>query len=152
LVKVRRGPIVCRRDVQLLKVQEAWLAAVLANADVMSEGSTVEEEGGAVYYGSTSIRCHLDVGALTTAMGEQLEPEALAHAVVVDPHTRLRLVRLAHREAVVRAGGPLNVMYAELSAQVLDSERSDDAVIALAFDVDLSAALARLQKRAGSAD
>ncbi len=146
---MRRGPILRRRDVQLLKVEEGWLANVLGNADVISEGSTVDEEGGAVYYGSTSIRCRLDVRATAAAAEEQLEPEAFAHAIVFDPHTRLRLVRLAHREAVVRAGGPLNVMYAEMSARVLSAEVSKAGTeIQLAFDIDLSAALARLRKSA----
>jgi hypothetical protein len=86
-----------------------------------------------VYYGSTSLRCLLE--STTLADRAQDDSEQLLHTLLSDGHARLRILRLAQREAVVRAGGPLNVLQAEISGRVIrESER-----VLLAIDVDVSA-------------
>jgi hypothetical protein len=80
-------------------------------ADVMSEGATRLEPEGARYYGSTSILVPL------ASRGGPLSDGDLAQLIVslsVDPHARLRAVRIARLEAQLRASGPIGVLHAEL--------------------------------------
>ena len=103
---------------------------MIERADVSSEGAV--EDG--VYYGTTSLRCPVEeemVGAIPAAE----QPEQLARVIVSDAQARLRILRLAHREAVVRATAPLDVLQAEIDARVL---RVGDRWT-LSIDVDVSA-------------
>src|SRR5688500_6415959 len=78
----------------------------------MSEGNTRDEEGGTTYYGSTSVFLarERDLGSV----GLDLAAALLKH----DPHVRLFAVRIARREAAVRASAPIGTMRAELSVGV----------------------------------
>ena len=146
LAKARRTPLLAQRQVQLVKLRDGWMTLVLDQADIISEGDVVpdgvaqdgNELASSMYFGSTSLRCALDPQSLRR---QGLDPYQLAQAVLCDPHARLRLLRIARREAMSRAGGSLDVVYAELSGTALCLE---DA-IELAFDVDLNAKLARVR-------
>jgi hypothetical protein len=147
LAKAYRGGAIDRSErvqvragVRLIQLRPSYLARLIEEGDVVSEGGLVDEAEGRVYYGSTSIRCRIDATCAAAAgpLGPS-PPPALAALLACDPHLRLLVLRIARREAVVRAAAPLKVMYAELGVRVL----SDADGIRLAFDVDLSAALAR---------
>ena len=117
---------------ELVAVREGWWSSIIEHADVVSEGEPVTEADGRAYYGSTSVHCVID-DALD-------DVEEIAAVVLSDPHARLKLLRLAHREAVVRAGAPLNVLYAELSAKLI----VDDEKPTLTIAIDVSARLAQV--------
>jgi hypothetical protein len=138
LAKVRKLPAVSRRTLELIGLREGWLSSALDGADIVSEGSVAEEPDGSVYYGTTSVHCPVD----RTALGEKpaismtsasMTSAELLAVMIADPHARLRLLRLAHREAVVRATGSLHVLNAEISAQALD--REGELLIAIVIDV-----------------
>jgi hypothetical protein len=111
LVKVRVAPLVLRRQVSLIVAQHGPLRDLVEAADVVSEGRTEMEGGRLVYYGSTSVLLlrRSAGGALP-----DLEIETLAALLKRDPHVRLRVLRIAHREATARAGGPLGTVRAEI--------------------------------------
>lgn len=81
----------------------------------MSEGALRDEADGRVYYGSTSILF------MVSSRGGPV-PDAqvalLPRLLVVDPHVRLRAVRVACLEAQVRSRDALGRVDAELSVRV----------------------------------
>jgi hypothetical protein len=96
------------KHVHLVRLVDSVTRDWLDSADVVSEGR-VELEGNAErYFGTTSILIGADQGA-------GLTPAALYDLVEGDPHLRLRVVRLARREAVVRAIRPLGTIAIELT-------------------------------------
>lgn len=111
LAKVRAPPLVQRRHVELVAAQPGRWGAIIEAADVVSEGRTEDEGDARVYYGSTSVLLlqssaggslpDLDVGVLTEILRR-------------DPHVRLRVLRIAHREAQARAGGQLATLHADI--------------------------------------
>ena len=137
LAKVRRAAITARRTLDLLGLNEGWFASMVDDADVVSEGAIQVVDGVEGYFGSTSLRCRI-------ALDDDVPRDvgALAQLVVGDPHARLRLLRLAHREAVSRASSRLGVLTAEISVTNLGEEKGTHAV--LAIDIDVSAALTDL--------
>lgn len=66
-------------------------------ADAVSEGAARTEARGQVWYGSTSLILHLDAKT-------QEERAFLAEVAARDLHVRIRALRVAIREATVRAG------------------------------------------------
>lgn len=85
-----------------------------ATRDWLDDASIVSEGGlhdGTRYYGSTYV-------TLPDAGG--LDARALAARVDLDPHLRLRLLRVAHREATARAGHGLETMRAEIGIRATD--------------------------------
>ncbi|MBM4373703.1 MAG: hypothetical protein FJ095_01370 [Deltaproteobacteria bacterium] len=145
--------VVAERRSTLWSIHETWIAALFEEADTFSEGDAADEPavepggpGRRVYYGSTSLRCPLvAVRARLEGVGprEHVPPTELAQALLANPHARLCAVRIARREASFRCGGVLNVMHAEISARVLAGPDG----VRLAFDVDVSAEVARLHER-----
>lgn len=135
LAKVRKVKVVARRTLEVLALREGWWSSVVERADIVSEGAVVREGGGTVYYGTTSLRCPIETDHL--AGMPVAVPEQLARVIVADPHARLRLLRLAHREAVSRAGAQLDVLQADMSAHVV---REGDVSL-LSVDIDVSAPL-----------
>jgi len=146
LAKVKGQPILTTRVARLLAVRDGWWARALQRADIISEGSVVEERSHApapaapcrprqrfVYYGTTSLRCHLEPAA--QGWGSELSAARLAAVVLSDPHARLRVLRIAHREAAARAPGTLGVLHAEMSSRSIGAE--DSPIIAI--DIDVSA-------------
>ncbi len=144
LVKVGKLQAVAHRTVPLVALREGWVANLLDEADVVSEGSVVQELDGPAYYGTTSVHCAVTAEAAASEASSALGAGQLTAVLLADPHARLRLIRLAHREAAVRAGGPLGVLQAELSGEVL--RRGGELTIAIV--VDVSAALQRLRRDA----
>lgn len=139
--KVRGAPLILRRYVELVATSEGRLRELFEVADVISEGSAREEDGRLVYYGSTSLLIRPGEDAATVAQLGRLLP--------FDPHVRIRALRIAHREASSRAGGPIGTLHAELSfgdaaqpaqpAQAAQPAPGDRARLALALTVDVSA-------------
>jgi hypothetical protein len=143
LAKVRQVEAVLRRRLELVSIRDGWWSAVIERADVVSEGGSVCEAGAMVYYGSSSLRCVLDAAAIAGADTSEAA-EQLLTALLSDAHARLRILRLAHREAVVRAGGPIHALHAEIRGRVMhEGER-----MVLAIDVDVSADEAVLSRDA----
>ncbi|AKT40501.1 hypothetical protein [Chondromyces crocatus] len=105
LSKSRAAPLVRRRMVELWSTTEGELRALFDAADVVSEGAARVEGGQLVYYGSTSV-------LLVPPDPSMLRD--LWRVLPFDPHVRLRALRIAHREASARAGGPLASLQAEL--------------------------------------
>ena len=105
---------------------------MLERADVMSEGGVVAEPTGRVYYGTTSVRCRAE--SRPDAL-RQLEPAALARLLLADPHARLRLVRLVHREVAARALGPLGVVRVDLRSSAVGDEGSEHLFLEVSADV-----------------
>jgi hypothetical protein len=89
-----------RRDARI-RVPDAEWRTLFEAADAVSEGSVRKESGNAVWYGSTS----LILGLPSTASAA--ERELFAAVAARDLHARLRALRLAHREAQLRAPGQL---------------------------------------------
>lgn len=116
LAKIR--PLVVReRVVRLISASDARLHALLAGADVLTEGRAVEENGRLVYYGSTSV--------VLSADGAGIDLESLALLAHFDPHLRTRVLRLACTESVRRAGAPAEPIHSEVSVLV----RADAVVL-----------------------
>lgn len=143
LTKVRRVQTTSRRALDLVGVREGWFSTLLETADIVSEGAVQDVDAVRSYFGSTSLRCPLR--AHVTFEGSGADASALAQLVVRDPNAKLRLLRLAHREAVSRAGRSLGVLTAEISAVVVE-----DATLGamLAIDIDVSADISADDERA----
>ncbi|MCC6556163.1 MAG: hypothetical protein IT372_24650 [Polyangiaceae bacterium] len=106
LAKARAAPLVRRRRLELVAASDGRLRELFDDADVISEGRAGLEGGELVYHGSTSVRL---------GPGDDAGIEALARVATLDPHMRLRALRLARREASARAGGPIGTLRAEVS-------------------------------------
>ncbi len=107
-------PLVQRRTVELFSAVAGRWGEIVESADVVSEGRAEPEGDRLVYYGSTSVLLlrRSAGGALPDA-----ELGAIAALLRVDPHVRLRVLRLARREAEARAtfwGAPLGTVHAEI--------------------------------------
>jgi hypothetical protein len=121
LAKVRTPPVLLRRSAEMIATQGGRLLELLDAASVVSEGAAREEaaarggEGERVYYGSSSLLfAHQSAGGiLPDAQGPDLV-FALEH----DPHARLQVVRVAHREALSRAGSKIGPVSAELRVKL----------------------------------
>ena len=127
-----RRRFVARRSVELVGLFEGPMRALVDGADVMSEGGISDDAEGTSYYGSTSL-------LLRTADLDGTDVPLFAAAVARDPHARLRALRIAHREAVTRAGGPIETISAEVSI------RTDARGVLLI--VEVSARVARSRGR-----
>lgn len=131
LKKARLARLPAERAVRLWQCNDPLALRLLAAADVMSEGATRSEGTQSVYYGTTSIVLPL------ASRGGQIPDEAVADAFAwcqADPHLRVRVLRLARREAAQRAGSNLSRMDAELRFVKLP--------MGLRIDVEVEAALA----------
>jgi hypothetical protein len=116
LAKATADRVVQHNTRRLVAVRDGFWARVLDRADVVSEGAVVNEPHGAVYYGSTSLRCCSE--PLPEAL-QRLDSASLGQLLCADPHARLRLVRLVHREATARAQGSLDTVRIELRSQAV---------------------------------
>ncbi|MEB2311073.1 MAG: hypothetical protein OZ921_01960 [Sorangiineae bacterium] len=102
------------RTVELLQGADHRWRELFAHADVMSEGALRDEADGRVYYGSTSILF------MVSSRGGPVPDDQVAllqRLLVVDPHVRLRAVRVACLEAQVRSEDTLGRVDAELSVR-----------------------------------
>lgn len=110
LVKARTEPLLSRKSVPLVKSSDYRFRELFENADVMSEGKTRDEPDGATYYGSTSILLPFTSkgGAIPDEQAEQL-----LGLLEIDPHARVRAIRVACLEAQIRARAPIGRVRAE---------------------------------------
>lgn len=112
LAKVRAAPLVQRRRVELCTAQSGRWREILEDADVVSEGAVRAEDGVLIYYGTTSV---LLLRSSSGGALPDLDVASLAAIVRLDPHVRLRALRIAHREASARAGSPIGVLRADIA-------------------------------------
>jgi hypothetical protein len=99
------------RLASLVHVDDAFWRYLLAEADIVSEGATTQEGEQMVYRGTTSIILP------SRAFGGEDDLRrvaSIAHVAASDPHFRVRVMRIARREAVVRAAGRLGSTIMEL--------------------------------------
>jgi hypothetical protein len=115
LAKVKTAPILKRRSAELIAALGGRLLELVDAASVMSEGEARREAGELVYYGTTSL-----LFSRRSLGGDLPDSEAadLALAFENDPHARLQIVRIAHREASSRATGQLGPVHAELHVKI----------------------------------
>jgi hypothetical protein len=111
----------------LVHVSDATWRGLFETADAVSEGSVVEESDGPVWYGSTSV--------ILPAPADSTPPRLafLAGVAERDLHVRLRAVRIAQREAQLRAPSTLGSCSCEI--RVRSEERG------VRIDVDVQAPL-----------
>jgi len=94
-------------------VDYAW-RELLERADVVSEGAVRKESDGLVYYGSTSV---LLIPSESGRAYSDADMDAFARLLTVDPHARVRAVRIACLEAQLRAGCDIGAVRAELTVR-----------------------------------
>lgn len=121
-----RGPV-SFQWAPLVRGSDPGWRALFDGADSVSEGSVVKEAGGPVWYGSTSVILAAPAGTPET------ERTLLAGVAAKDLHVRLRAVRLARREAQLRAPSSLGRSSCEI--RVVSEERG------VRIDVDIQAPL-----------
>lgn len=115
LAKAHTEPLLSRRALPLVKSSDYRLRELFERADVMSEGKTRDEPDGTTYYGSTSVL--LTFASRGGAVPDDGADELVA-LVAIDPHARVRAIRIACLEAQVRARAPIGRVRAELSVRL----------------------------------
>jgi hypothetical protein len=129
------------RHAHLVRAPDPRWRELFDDADVVSEGCLRDETSGRIWYGSTSLILRIGEGEAEAETG------AGAHLVVAlaerDVHVRLRAVRMAHREACLRAPGRLGRFTCEMRV-------SRDAE-GVRIDVDVQAPLIEGRARSRSA-
>jgi hypothetical protein len=129
LAKTRGRPLLEARQKLVFRTFETSWRELFAKADVVSEGRVRDEPDGRVWYGSTSL-------ILTTS------EEAAAMLVLLaarDVHFRVRALRMAHREASLRAPSRLG----RLTGEIRVAFRAG----AVRIDVDVQAPLIEARAR-----
>lgn len=114
LAKVKTAPILKRRSTELIAALGGRILELVEGASVLSEGQARREGSGLVYYGTTSLLFSRKSQGGNLPDGEAAD---LMIALENDPHARLQLVRIAHREASSRASGQLGPVHAELRVE-----------------------------------
>jgi hypothetical protein len=109
LVKTTRAQLFHSRTLRLLASSDARWGEIFDAADVMSEGAPRGEGSDRSYFGSSNIIL------LIAPEGPEQTVQTLAGAVALDPHVRLRAMRVARREAAQRAHGPLDRVRTEIT-------------------------------------
>lgn len=115
-----------------VRTPDGRLRDLLEGADVISEGATEDAADGPMWYGSTSLIVPIP---LADAPSRALFAEVAAR----DPHLRTRALRVAKREATIRAGAPLGRASCEL--RILPDSRG------LRIDIDIQAPLIEERRR-----
>jgi len=123
LAKTRGLPIIQARRKLVVRTFETTWRDLFARADIVSEGRVRDEPEGPIWYGSTSL-------ILSAPEGDAAVLAALAER---DVHFRLRALRMAHREACLRAPSRLGRLTGEI--------RVEFAARAVRIDVDVQAPL-----------
>ncbi|MFW5739882.1 MAG: hypothetical protein ACOC1F_05910 [Myxococcota bacterium] len=127
IVKVRHPrPHGCQ-VASLTHADDALWALLFDQADIVSEGAVDREDDQLVYRGTTSIILPL---AVLGGEWDQRRTADLTRIASIDPHLRLRAVRIARREAFVRASGTLQ------SAQMDVVIRPCDQGVRIDIEVD----------------
>jgi hypothetical protein len=124
--------LLARETVLVRACSNRW-TELFESADILSEGSARQEAHGRVWYGTTSL-------ILTT---EGADTALLAAIAARDVHVRLRALRVARREACLRAPGRLGRLGCEV--QVKPDPRG------VRIDVDVQAPLIEWSARSRAA-
>jgi hypothetical protein len=109
VTKTRIAPLFHSRILRLVASSDARWAQLFEKADVVSEGAPRGEGAQRSYFGSS------DIVLFVRPLRRGDTMEGLAGAMALDPHVRLRAVRMARREAQLRAQGPLDSLHAEIT-------------------------------------
>ena len=109
LVKTTRAQLFHSRTFRLVASSDARWGEIFDTADVMSEGAPRGEGSDRSYFGSSNIILRI------APEGPEQTAQTLAGAVALDPHVRLRAMRVARREAAQRAHGPLERVRTEIT-------------------------------------
>lgn len=109
LAKTRGDRAVHYRTATLVRGSAARFKELVESADVVSEGAVGDDVEGPAWFGSTSL-------VILFPGSNESEKAFLASWVLRDPHVRLRAVRIARREASLRAPSPLGRATCELKA------------------------------------
>ena len=111
IAKARLAPIGELRTRPLIRCTDYRWRELFEGADVISEGAIRKEEQGDVYYGSTSIllKDQSHGGRILDA-----ERTAVQQLLEIDPHARIRAVRIACLEAQLRANTDIESVRAEI--------------------------------------
>ncbi len=134
LAKAGKLPLfVAHRSTHVRTFDSRW-RDLFERADVLSEGSVLIEPHGRMWYGSTSL-------ILPSAWG--IQPSILAEVADRNVHVRLRALRMALREACVRAPARLGRLMCEIRIS------SDDERVRI--DVDVQAPLIEVRTGSGRA-
>jgi hypothetical protein len=138
LAKARGLPFVLARQTLVVRAFGPRWLELFEGADVVSEGSVRVEPGGRIWYGTTSLILPLP----RPDPGEHDGNGAALFAAVAarDLHVRLRAVRLARREACLRAPGRLGRLSCEIQVRPVSQ--------GVRIDVDVQAPL--IERRAGT--
>lgn len=131
LHKARLAQPVEQRQVAYLRAFAPDVRRRIDEASVLSEGAVRDEAEGPVWFGSTSLLVAL------AGVPAELRPSFIT-LLSRDLHARARVVRLAHREASLRAPSVLGRLQCEIRF-----EATSDAV---RIDVDVQAPLIRRRK------
>ena len=135
LAKTRGERLVRVRVVTALRTSDARFRAMFETADVLSEGSVVSASSVSTWFGTTSLILAWPPGMVSPdnraqAVGLWRRRKPIAGSLA---ETYLRAVRVAHREAALRAPGSLGCLECEVRV-----EAGDDG---LRIDVDVQAPL-----------
>lgn len=113
VVKTKQSALVELRARPLVRCSDYRWRELFEIADVVSEGAVRDEAEGPTFYGLTSIllndRSH-------GGSYDDSERSDLFHLLAVDPHARIRAVRMACLDAQLRARTALSSIHAEFSA------------------------------------
>jgi hypothetical protein len=112
IVKARGAPLVVARRMLVVRRSNARWRELFERADVVSEGGARQEAEGRVWYGSTSLI--LPLAAAGGASLEKGDAALMARFAERDVHLRLRALRIAHREAALRAPSRLGRVVCEI--------------------------------------
>src|SRR5690606_29117392 len=112
LRKAGTAELIRARTLTLWRSTDYPLGELLESADVMSEGGLREDNGLQRYYGTTTLLL-----PLRSAGGyiRDADHSSAALLVALDPHVRLRAIRIAAREARVRGPHLLGTILSEVS-------------------------------------
>jgi hypothetical protein len=104
IVKARGAPFIEEREPHLVRATDARWRELFERADLVTEGAPRAEVNGRFWYGSTSL----------IVPAEAPDAARLAAVATRDLHVRLRALRLARREACLRAPGRLGRLACEI--------------------------------------
>ena len=104
-------PLIETRERRFFRSHDYRWRELFEAADVVSEGATATEGKDTTYYGSTSILLPSEShgGQIPDRLTNELS--ALAE---IDPHARIRAIRIACLEAQLRATAPIGRVKAEV--------------------------------------
>ena len=132
LAKARALPLLRTHRALLVQTSEPPWRDLFERADVMTEGAAREEPTGRTWYGSTSL--------VLAPIPEGQDADLFASLAARNAHVRVRAMRVAHREASLRAPGLLGRFMCEI--HISPDNRG------VRIDVDVQAPLIERRARA----